>query len=339
MHPSTIAAILAFAAGMPANAAPATRRSVIPTNISGVQPISNDLINLTNAGGLTAPAISGSRVGKASEGAGDAVGAISDILTIDQAVQASQPAQKRDAQRGRGRVIGNVLEGVGGAIGGAVDLITIGGAIQGQQKRDAKGGAIPEHCIGSTPCRTVQSEILTPIQPSMLRPAQKRDAQRSKGKVFGNIAEGVAGAISGAADLITIGGAVQGQQKRDAQRGRGRVIGNVLEGVGGAIGGAVDLITIGGAVQGQQKRDAKGGAIPEHCIGSTPCRTVQSEILTPIQPSMLRPAQKRDAQRSKGKVFGNIAEGVAGAISSAADLITIGGAVQGQGQPAQKREA
>ncbi|EFQ95131.1 hypothetical protein PTT_06953, partial [Pyrenophora teres f. teres 0-1] len=49
--------------------------------------------------------------------------------------------------------------------------------------------------------------------------------------------------------------------------------------------------------------------------------------------------QKRDAQRSRGRVIGNIGEVVGGVIGGAADLITIGGAVQGQGQPAQKREA
>ncbi|CAE7022397.1 hypothetical protein PTTW11_03424 [Pyrenophora teres f. teres] len=115
-------------------------------------------------------------------------------------------------------------------------------------------------------------------------PVVKREAQRSRGRVFGNIIEGVGGVIGGAADLLTIGGAVSGQptQKRDAQR--------------------TDLITIGGTIGGQ-------------------------------------PAQKRDGQRSRGRVIGNIGEVVGGVIGGAADLLTINEAVQGQGQPVEKREA
>ncbi|KAI1572596.1 Increased sodium tolerance protein 1 [Pyrenophora tritici-repentis] len=48
---------------------------------------------------------------------------------------------------------------------------------------------------------------------------------------------------------------------------------------------------------------------------------------------------KREAQRSKGKIIGNIVKGVGGVIGGAADTATIVGAVNGQGQPAQKREA
>ncbi|EFQ92939.1 hypothetical protein PTT_09861, partial [Pyrenophora teres f. teres 0-1] len=73
---------------------------------------------------------------------------------------------------------------------------------------------------------------------------------------------GVGGAIGGAANLLTIHEAFQGQgqpaQKREAQRSRGRVFGNIIEGVGGAIGGAANLLTIHEAVGGQpaQKREA-----------------------------------------------------------------------------------
>ncbi|KAI1603942.1 hypothetical protein PtrCC142_003904 [Pyrenophora tritici-repentis] len=44
---------------------------------------------------------------------------------------------------------------------------------------------------------------------------------------------------------------------------------------------------------------------------------------------------KREAQRSKGNIIGNIVKGVGGVIGGAADTATIVGAVNGQGQPAQ----
>ncbi|KAF5845103.1 hypothetical protein GGP41_001199 [Bipolaris sorokiniana] len=258
MHPSTIAAILAFTAGMAVNGAPLN-----PT--VGINPPSR-------------------------------------LLTIDdlqyrpeQGDAIHQLVDKRDPQRSRGRLIGNIAEGIGGAIGGAADFLTIGGAVQGQP--------------------------------------QKRDPQRSRGRLIGNIGEGIGGVIGGAADLITIGGAVQEalrswmssvNQKRDPQRSRGRLIGNIAEGIGGAIGGAADFLTIGGAVQGQpQKRGL----------------TVVDDLGQPIVVSEsadydLAEGQneKRDPQRSRGRIIGNIGEGIGGAIGAAADFLTIGGAVQGQNQ-------
>ncbi|KAE8853288.1 hypothetical protein HRS9122_00280 [Pyrenophora teres f. teres] len=315
MHPSTIAAILAFTAGMPASAAPAFGRNDPHAGLLhiAIPPTTKEQTDFLNR--ISSRASGGLRVGKSFEGEheGDATSIVADVITIDQAVQGSQLNAKRDAQRSRGRVIGNIGEAVGGVIGGAADLITIGGIIGGQ-------------------------------------PAQKREAQRSRGRVFGNIIEGVGGAIGGAVDLIAIGGAVQGQgqpaQKRDAQRSRGRVFGNIIEGVGGAIGGAVDLITIGGAVQGQgqpaQKRDAQrsrgrvigniGEAVGGVIGGAADLITIGGLVGG-------QPAQKRDAQRSRGRVIGNIGEVVGGVIGGAADLLTINEAVQGQGQPAQKREA
>ncbi|EFQ87913.1 hypothetical protein PTT_16400, partial [Pyrenophora teres f. teres 0-1] len=144
------------------------------------------------------------------------------------AVQGSQPNAKRDAQRGRN--FGKVLKGAGEGVGTLIDLVTIGGIIGGQpaQKREE---------LPSTRSRVGKSFGRKPLNCIVIDGCDgrvvKREAQRSRGRVFGNIIEGVGGAIGGAVDLITIGGAVQGQgqpaQKRDAQRSRGRVIGNIGE--------------------------------------------------------------------------------------------------------------
>ncbi|EFQ89065.1 hypothetical protein PTT_14816, partial [Pyrenophora teres f. teres 0-1] len=189
MHSSTIAAILAFTAGMSANAAPANPRPEVLAELGHIAVVptikdqaTDDLFN-----SLTARASGSLRVGKSFEGEheGDATSIVADVITIDQAVQGSQLNAKRDAQRGRS--FGKVLKGAGDGVGTLFDLVTIGGIIGGQ-------------------------------------PAQKREAQRSRGRVFGNIIEGVGGAIGGAANLLTIHEAVGGQpaQKREAQRSRGR---------------------------------------------------------------------------------------------------------------------
>ncbi|XP_014562528.1 hypothetical protein COCVIDRAFT_21483, partial [Bipolaris victoriae FI3] len=293
MHSSTIAVILAFTAGMAVNGAP-LNPSV------GINPSSR-------------------------------------LLTIDdlqykpeQGDAIHQLVDKRDPQRSRGHKIGNVIEGISGAIGGAADLLTIGGAVQGQpQKRDpqrSKGriiGNIGEGIAGGV---GAVADLLT-IGGAVQGQNQKRDPQRSRGRLIGNIGEGIGEVIGGAADLITIGGAVQGQpqnQKRDPQRSKGRIIGNIGEGIGGAIGAAADFLTIGGAVQGQnQKRGL----------------TVVDDLGQPVVVS--EPAdydlaegqnEKRDPQRSKGRIIGNIAEGVAGGVGAVADFLTIGGAAQGQNQ-------
>ncbi|KAJ6274810.1 hypothetical protein PSV08DRAFT_384410 [Bipolaris maydis] len=358
MHPSTIAAILAFTAGMAVNGAPLNPS--VDINPSSRLLTIDDLQYKPEQGDAIHQLVDkrdpqrGRRIGKAFEGIGDAIGGAADLLTIGGAVQ-GQP-QKRDPQRGRGRVIGNIAEGIGGAIGGAADLLTIGGAVQGQN--------------------------------------QKRDPQRSRGRLIGNIGEGIGDVIGGAADLITIGGAVQGQpqnQKRDPQRGRGRVIGNIAEGIGGAIGGAADLLTIGGAVQGQpqkrgltvvddlgqpvvvsepadynlaegqnEKRDPQRGrriggfikgfgegvgvigdlATIGGAIQGQPQKrglTVVDDLGQPIVASEsddydLPEAQneKRDPQR--GRRIGGFIKGFGEGVGVVGDLATIGGAIQGQPQ-------
>ncbi|KAK1913061.1 hypothetical protein P3342_004997 [Pyrenophora teres f. teres] len=336
MHSSTIAAILAFTAGMSANAAPANPRPEVLAELGHIAVVptikdqaTDDLFN-----SLTARASGSLRVGKSFEGEheGDATSIVADVITIDQAVQGSQLNAKRDAQRGRS--FGKVLKGAGDA-----------GAEEGGSEEQGK--SLWQYHRGRRWCYRRCSK--PPHHPRSSRwSASTEEAQRSRGRVFGNIIEGVGGAIGGAANLLTIHEAVGGQpaQKRDAQRSRGRVFGNIIEGVGGAIGGAVDLITIGGAVQGQgqpaQKRDAQrsrgrvigniGEAVGGVIGGAADLITIGGLVGS-------QPAQKRDAQRSRGRVFGNIIEGVGGAIGGAVDLITIGGAVQGQGQPAQKRDA
>ncbi|EFQ85046.1 hypothetical protein PTT_20144, partial [Pyrenophora teres f. teres 0-1] len=132
MHPSTIAAILAFAAGMPANAAPPFSRPL--TGTAQLEPASNRLnVRGSDIG----------HIGKAFEGEDedDATGAVADVITIDQAVQGSQPNDKRDAQRGRN--FGKFLKGASEGVGAFSDLVTIGGLIGGQpapQKREAQRG-------------------------------------------------------------------------------------------------------------------------------------------------------------------------------------------------------
>ncbi|XP_014562529.1 hypothetical protein COCVIDRAFT_21484, partial [Bipolaris victoriae FI3] len=84
-----------------------------------------------------------------------------------------------------------------------------------------------------------------------------REPQRSKGRIIGNVLEGVGGVIGGAIDLGTIGGAIQGQnQKRDPQRSRGHNIGKVIGGFGDGLGAFADIIQIGGSVQGQEQPQA-----------------------------------------------------------------------------------
>ncbi|EFQ88717.1 hypothetical protein PTT_15310, partial [Pyrenophora teres f. teres 0-1] len=130
-------------------------------------------------------------------------------------------------------------------------------------------------------------------------------------------------------------------QKREAQRGRN--FGKFLKGASEGVGAFSDLVTIGGLIGGQpapQKREAQKGRIGGSACLDTPCGQILPAIPSKSfqkQEEEIQPTEKRDAQRSRGRVFGNIVKGVGGAIGGAADLITIGGAVQGQGQPAQKR--
>ncbi|KAA8624560.1 hypothetical protein TUN199_04966 [Pyrenophora tritici-repentis] len=424
MHPSTIAAILAFTAGMPASAAPANRQ---PNPYAGlghiaVMPDSKEHVDLFNK--ISGRASRGSRVGKAFSGVGDAVSAVSDFLTIGQAVQGAQQNAKRDPQRsskqcanfvnreqceeafrpqlaipypemqlGSKKVArGNRLADAAGQI--AQGVRPVDDLVNNQHKREAKGGSIGNGCL-TTPCADILPT--TPFrgvqkQEEETQSSEKRDAQRSKGRIISNIVKGVGGALGGAADTATVVGAVQGQQKRDAQkskgevfwtappaqsggdiplpekreaneiggkihrcpitgcrdelflgvpvnfrreaqRSKGKVIGNIVKGVGGALGGAADTATIVGAVQGQpaQKREAQkkiiGGEDEIRCMGFPGCYDTASGL------------GKREAQKSKGKIIGNIVKGVGGVIGGAADTATIVGAVNGQGQPAQKREA
>ncbi|KAK1913107.1 hypothetical protein P3342_005043 [Pyrenophora teres f. teres] len=185
---------------MPASAAPAFGRNDPYAGLLHIAtpPTTKEQANLVDR--ISSRASGDRRVGKAFEGEGDdATGVVADVITINQAVQGSQPNAKRDAQRGSN--FGKVLKGAGEGVGTLIDLVTIGGIIGGQpaQKREE---------LPSARSRFGNSKL--------------REAQRSRGRVFGNIIEGVGGVIGGAADLLTIGGAVSGQptQKRDSQRSR-----------------------------------------------------------------------------------------------------------------------
>ncbi|KAK1916383.1 hypothetical protein P3342_004202 [Pyrenophora teres f. teres] len=357
MHPSTIAAILAFAAGMPANAAPPFRRPL--TGTAQLEPASNRLnVRGSDIG----------HIGKAFEGEDedDATGAVADVITIDQAVQGSQPNDKRDAQRGRN--FGKFLKGASEGVGAFSDLVTIGGLIGGQpaqqkrrpreaatlgnssrpapQKREAQRGRnFGKFLKGASEGVGAFSDLVTIGGLIGGQPApQKREAQR--GRNFGKFLKGASEGVGAFSDLVTIGGLIGGQpapQKREAQRGRN--FGKFLKGASEGVGAFSDLVTIGGLIGGQpapQKREAQKGRIGGSACLDTPCGQILPAIPSKSfqkQEEEIQPTEKRDAQRSRGRVFGNIVKGVGGAIGGAADLITIGGAVQGQGQPAQKRDA
>ncbi|KAH7561539.1 hypothetical protein BM1_02643 [Bipolaris maydis] len=319
MHPSTIAAILAFTAGMAVNGAPlnpsvdinpSSRLLTIDDLQYKPEHIRGDAIHqLVDKRDPQR----GRRIGKAFEGIGDAIGGAADLLTIGGAVQGQN--QKRDPQRSRGRLIGNIGEGIGDVIGGAADLITIGGAVQGQPQN------------------------------------QKRDPQRGRGRVIGNIAEGIGGAIGGAADLLTIGGAVQGQpqkrgltvvddlgqpvvvsepadynlaegqnEKRDPQRGRR--IGGFIKGFGEGVGVIGDLATIGGAIQGQPQ---KRGLTVVDDLGQPIVASESDDYDLPEAQN-----EKRDPQR--GRRIGGFIKGFGEGVGVVGDLATIGGAIQGQPQ-------
>ncbi|KAI1663683.1 hypothetical protein L13192_12372 [Pyrenophora tritici-repentis] len=317
MHPSTIAAILAFTAGMPAIAAPANR------GLDGYGPLSHAAVVPTNP---------------------EQIAAFHKIMEYNAQYYAQKANGKRDPQLSS-KMCAKAADRKKceePRPAAAIPYQELQLVNNKQQKRDdAQRVSIDNDCLTPLCASIMPTEPFRPFRgvqkQEEIQPSEKRDAQRSRGRVFGNIAEGIGGVIGAASDLVTIGGAVQGQQKREAQRSRGRVFGNIAEGIGGVIGAASDLITIGGAVQGQQKRDAQrfgmGGL---GCIATNPSCLDQIRPFRGVQKQEeIQPSEKRDAQRSRGRVFGNIAEGIGGVIGAASDLVTIGGVVQGQ----QKREA
>ncbi|KAI2474996.1 hypothetical protein Ptr902_13598 [Pyrenophora tritici-repentis] len=318
MHPSTIAAILAFTAGMPAIAAPANR------GLDGYGPLGHAAVVPTTP---------------------EQIAAFHKIMEYNAQYYAQKANGKRDPQLSS-KMCAKAADRKKceePRPAAAIPYQELQLVNNKQQKRDdAQRVSIDNDCLTPLCASIMPTEPFRPFRgvqkQEEIQPSEKRDAQRSRGRVFGNIAEGIGGVIGAASDLVTIGGAVQGQQKREAQRSRSRVFGNIAEGIGGVIGAASDLITIGGAVQGQQKRDAQrfgmGGL---GCIATNPSCLDQIRPFRGVkkQEEETQPSEKRDAQRSRGRVFGNIAEGIGGVIGAASDLITIGGAVQGQ----QKRDA
>ncbi|KAI1664107.1 hypothetical protein Ptr902_03744 [Pyrenophora tritici-repentis] len=393
MHPSTIAAILAFTAGMPASAAPANR-GVDPYAGLGhiaVMPTTKEQADLFNK--LDGRATRGSRVGKALEGAGGAVGAVADFLTIGQAAQGAQQNAKRDPQRRRvcsitasaaareaceealrpqlgipsaelqlgvrkvargnrmgdaageiahgvgpvadlfnsqqkrdaqrGRNFGKFLKGAGEGVGTFVDLVNIGGAIGGQpaQKREAQRGRFGNTCL-TTPCAGIMPPPLSGVvqkQEEETQPSEKQDAQRSRGKAFGKAD------ILWTRPLEQSGGDIPLPEKREAEPIGGRTQGRC------PITGCRDDLLHIGILPLPEKREAQINHIQKskgRCQGFPSCRDDLLHINLPTIP-------KRDAQRSKGKIIGNIVKGVGGVIGGVADTATIVGAVQGQGQPAQ----
>ncbi|KAI0618862.1 hypothetical protein TUN199_09137 [Pyrenophora tritici-repentis] len=203
MHASTIAAILAFTAGMSVNAAPVVGPQVIsntqPTELHTIlghaeadHKVSELAIDEVNTQPLTTRDPE-ARIGKggAAKGVGGGLGALADIVTIGGLI-GGQQQQKRDARIGKS----GAAKGVGGGLGALADVVTIGGLIGGQQQ-------------------------------------QKRDARVAKN--FGNAAKGVGGGVGALADVVTIGGLIGGQQKRDGEvaqpvaRGERKVIGKAPE--------------------------------------------------------------------------------------------------------------
>ena len=117
------------------------------------------------------------------------------------------PAQKREAARGSS--LGKAASGIVDGIGAVGDLITIGTAVQGQKREVQRSGS----GSSTVTCLAIgcENEQLKQLLENPIQAQQKREAQKSKGKVIGNVAQGIAGAVSGAAGVIGIGGAVQGQ--------------------------------------------------------------------------------------------------------------------------------
>ncbi|EOA84272.1 hypothetical protein ACJQWK_00788 [Exserohilum turcicum] len=321
MHPSTIAAILAFTAGMTVSGAPTA------------EPIQK----------REAQRGHGRRIGNVAEGIGGGIGFIADGITIGQFVQGKNV--KREARKGRAGRVGDVAEGIVGGIGAVSDVLTIHQAVQGQNaKREARkgrAGRVGDVAEGIADGIGAISDGIT-IGQLVQGQNVKRDARKGRAGRAGDVAEGIAGGIGAVSDLFTIHQAVQGQNaKREARKGRAGRAGDVAEGIADGIGAISDGITIGQIFQGQNaKREARKGRAGRAGDVAEGIADGIGAISDGITIGQIFQGQnaKREARKGRAGRAGDVAEGIADGIGAISDGITIGQLVQGQNAKREVRK-